>query len=151
MVINLAYGILTMAICLFLEMALLMVVLRYYAKREHLLKESTYWFALRILSGVMTVLIIGILVQVGIWALLFMGLGEFEEFSVAFYHSAVNFGTLGYGDMVMSEAHRLLGPLQAINGVLMIGISTAVLMAAVQQVMDEVIQKILERNGHIKS
>lgn len=47
----------------------------------------------------------------------------------------MNFATLGYGDFVMSPAHRLLGPLEAINGVLMIGVSTAALMAAFQDVI----------------
>jgi hypothetical protein len=32
----------------------------------------------------------------------------------------------------MSEPHKFLGPLEAINGVLMIGVSTSVLMTAFQ-------------------
>ena len=48
------------------------------------------------------------------------------------YDSAVNFATLGYGDIVMSEPNRFLGPLEAINGALMIGVSTAALLAAFQ-------------------
>ena len=56
-------------------------------------------------------------------------LGEFTNLHEAIYHSAVNFATLGYGDIVMSEKHRFLGPLEAINGVLMIGVSTAALTA----------------------
>jgi len=45
------------------------------------------------------------------------------------------FVTLGYGDIVMSEERRFLGPLEAINGGLMIGMSTATLMAAFQHAM----------------
>ncbi|RLA16550.1 MAG: two pore domain potassium channel family protein, partial [Gammaproteobacteria bacterium] len=52
---------------------------------------------------------------------------------------AVNFGSLGYGDIVMSEQHRLLGALEAINGVLMIGLSTAVLMTVFQDVRKELL------------
>jgi hypothetical protein len=47
----------------------------------------------------------------------------------------VNFSILGFGDIVMSDEYRLLGPIQAINGVLMIGVTTAVLMAAYQDAM----------------
>jgi voltage-gated potassium channel Kch len=72
-------------------------------------------------------LLVGILGQISLWTLLFLFLNEFEQYAVAFYHSTVNFGSLGYGDIVMSEQHRLLGALEAINGVLMIGISTAAL------------------------
>jgi hypothetical protein len=68
------------------------------------------------------------------WAWMFKMLGEFEEFGAAFYHSAVNFGSLGYGDVVMSDEHKLLGALEAINGVIMIGVSTAALMTVFQGV-----------------
>ena len=78
-------------------------------------------------SIVMSMLLVGILGQISLWSLLFISLDEFDQYATAFYHSTVNFGSLGYGDIVMSEKHRLLGALEAINGVLMIGISTAAL------------------------
>ena len=81
------------------------------------------------------------LVQVAAWAALFIGCGEFDDFSTAFYHSAVNFTTLGYGDIVMSRAWRLLGPLEAAAGMLMFGVSTAVLFAVTQAL-------IRRRDGH---
>jgi voltage-gated potassium channel Kch len=85
-----------------------------------------------VLTGVMILLTAGNLAQIAIWALLFRVLGEFEQYGEAFYHSAVNFATLGYGDIVMSSRHKLLGPLEAVNGALMIGVSTAFLMFAFQ-------------------
>ncbi|MGF1613402.1 MAG: ion channel [Gammaproteobacteria bacterium] len=75
--------------------------------------------------------------QVALWAWLFVLLEEFQRFNEAFYHSAVNFATLGYGDVVMSARHKLLGPLEAINGALMIGLSTAALTAAFQHVIQK--------------
>jgi len=72
------------------------------------------------------------LVQIAAWATLFVGCGEFDDFSTAFYHSAVNFTTLGYGDIVMSRAWGLLGPLEAVAGMLMFGVSTAVLFGVTQ-------------------
>jgi len=67
-------------------------------------------------------------------------LGEFETLKTAVYHSAVNFATLGYGDFIMSERYRLLGPLEAINGALMIGVSTAVLIASLQDALRKAIR-----------
>lgn len=135
MLINIVYGLTTMAVCLFLQAVLLLVALRYYARHDTLVNSPSFRSSLRVVLVVMIILVIGNLAQVGIWALLFRLLGEFPDFNTAFYHSAVNFATLGYGDIVMSGNHRLLGPLQAINGVLMIGVSTAVLMAAFQDVL----------------
>ena len=95
----------------------------------------------------MLLLVVGNLAQVAIWALLFLLLEEFQAFSEAFYHSAVNFATLGYGDFIMSPEHKLLGPLEAINGVLMIGVSTAALMAAFQDAMRRTMQARKHQEG----
>ena len=71
------------------------------------------------------------LVEMALWAFLLMGLGEFHGFATAFYHSATNYTTLGYGDIVMGPRWRLLGPLEATNGMLMFGLSTAILFALI--------------------
>jgi hypothetical protein len=81
------------------------------------------------------VLLIGNLVQIMLWSALFLWLGEFEQAYDAIYHSAVNFSSLGYGDIVMRRERRLLGPLEAVNGVLMLGMSAATLMAIVQHMI----------------
>ena len=78
-----------------------------------------------ILTGVLLVLFAGHVIQIGFWAYLFFRLGEFSEFTVAFYHSTVNFASLGYGDIVMSADWRLLGAIEAANGVLMFGLSAS--------------------------
>jgi hypothetical protein len=83
-----------------------------------------------ILAVVMMIMTIGSLLQVAIWGALFMLLGEFDQAEAALYYSAVNFSTLGYGDIVMSERWRLLGPLESFNGILMFGVSTALMTAA---------------------
>ena len=89
-----------------------------------------------ILIGVLLVLFAGHLVQIAVWALLFMQLGEFDQFDAAYYHSTVNFATLGYGDIVMGERWRLLGALQAASGVLMFGLSTGALFATMSQLFE---------------
>ena len=132
MLINLLMGLPTMVVCLLLQALLLVKVIHYYGSHRELIDSPSFWSSLAVVSMVMLLLVIGNLAQVSIWALLFRLLGEFQTFSEAFYHSAVNFATLGYGDIVMSSEHKVLGPLEAINGVLMIGVSTAALMAAFQ-------------------
>jgi hypothetical protein len=82
-----------------------------------------------VISVVLLVLFVGHLFQVAIWAGLFLFLGEFETFQTAFYHSMVNFASLGYGDLVMSEKWRLLGALEASIGVLMFGLSAGIMVA----------------------
>jgi len=132
MLLNVVIGLSTMAICLMLQSVLIVVALRYYARHDVMGSNPTAWSTLRVLNAVMTLLVVGNLAQLTIWAIVFRMLGEFEALDVAVYHSAVNFASLGYGDIVMSERFRLLGPLEAVNGVLMIGVSTAALMTTLQ-------------------
>jgi hypothetical protein len=47
----------------------------------------------------------------------------------------MNYTSLGYGDIVMSPSWRLLGPLEAANGLLMFGISTAMIFAVIQRLV----------------
>ena len=86
------------------------------------------------LSVVMAVLMVGHFFMFATWAMLFTSLGEFEDFSTAFYHSTVNFTSLGYGDIVMSEERRLLGALEAANGVLMFGLSAGAILSVMNGV-----------------
>ena len=87
-----------------------------------------------VLSAVMLLLMLGNCLQMALWAGLFMLLGEFDNFVTALYFSGVTFATLGYGDLVLSPPWRLLSALEAANGILMFGVSTAVMTAAVGDV-----------------
>jgi uncharacterized membrane protein len=130
----------TMAICLFLEGILVTIALHYYIRRQYIITQFVPGKALGLICGVMVLLVFGNLIQIGIWAALFDMLSEFSTYPDAFYHSAVNFSTLGYGDHVMSEKHRLLGPLEAVNGIVMVGVSVAVLISVFQDVAQKKIK-----------
>lgn len=132
---NLMLGLVVMVACLALQALLVGGVIGYYVERRTLVSNGSLLRSITMLGGIMVLLVVGNFVQIGLWALLFQWLGEFDTLREAYYHSAVNFATLGYGDLVMSDDHRILGPLEAINGVLMIGVSTAVLMATLQDLM----------------
>lgn len=75
------------------------------------------------------------LIEIAVWAVLFVICGEFKEFAGAYYHSAVNYSTLGTGDVLMSPSWRLLEPLEAANGSLMFGVSTAMVFAVIQRLI----------------
>jgi hypothetical protein len=81
-----------------------------------------------VLDWVLLHVVVAAMLQIAAWALIFRMIGEFSDYPTAFYHSAGNFTTLGYGDIVMSPRWRLLGPLEALNGVLVLGLSGAALV-----------------------
>jgi hypothetical protein len=47
----------------------------------------------------------------------------------------VNYTTLGYGDVIMSPAWKLLGPIEAADGSLMFGVSTGMIFAVILRLM----------------
>lgn len=91
-----------------------------------------FWIDVTIVVRVILYALLAHLIEIGMWALLFMLCGQFRQFAPAYYHSAVNFTTLGYGDIVMAPQWRLLGPLEAADGMLMFGVSTAMIFAVIQ-------------------
>ena len=134
--------------CLVLQAVFVALCLRHYARfqKAHEGRESQLFDTL-VLSTVMLLTLLGNFAQMVIWAVLFLLLGEFGDFATALYHSGVNFVTLGYGDIVLSERWRLLGPLEAANGILMFGVSTAVMTAAVMDVIKDNVARLRKAEG----
>jgi hypothetical protein len=90
------------------------------------------WIDLAIVVLVISFAFVAHLIEITLWAALFIICGEFQEFGIAYYHSAVNYTTLGYGDLILTPSWRLLGPLEAADGTLLFGVSTAMVFAVIQ-------------------
>jgi hypothetical protein len=129
-------GLPAMLLCLIVQSAVTFWCVRYYVRQAA--QPPDRWGllpGLRPLVVAMLAMMGGNLLQVGLWGMLFVGLDEFSELYEAFHHSAVNFTSLGYGDFVMNKDWKLLGPLEAMNGVLMLGMTAAALMAILQHMI----------------
>jgi hypothetical protein len=90
------------------------------------------------------------LTQIALWAVILLACGEMATFEQAFYVSAENYTALGYGDVILSERWRLLGPLEAINGLLLFGLSTAVLFAVMSHLIANRLRHQLGQRGEEK-
>ena len=88
-----------------------------------------------IVAGATLVALCAHLVAIATWAIVFSLCGEFSQLAEAVYHSGLNYTTLGDSDVVMSPAWRLLAPLEGANGMLMFGVSTAILFAIIQRLI----------------
>jgi hypothetical protein len=69
------------------------------------------------------------------WSLAYAILAAAPAGADVLYFAFVNYTTLGYGDVVPVERWRLLGPMTAMNGVLLFGWSTAVIFEVLRQAM----------------
>ena len=114
----------------------LIAVVHFVLRQERLARAGTgFWSDVVIVGVVICFALAAHLVEIAVWAVLFMGCGEFRDFPTAYYHSAVNYTTLGYGDLVMSVSWRLLGPLEAANGMVMFGVTTALIFGVIDRLL----------------
>jgi Ion channel len=94
------------------------------------------------LAGVMTatalILMLAHVAEVFVWSVAYAIANAAPDDANLVYFAFVNYTTLGYGDVTPLEKWRLLGPMTAMNGVLMFGWSTAL--------MFEVLRKAIARH-----
>ncbi len=129
MTIPLLVGIGTFICTIFIHTIVFLVIITLiesYIHKGHVESKSH-----NILAIIVTVMLILVshLCSIALWAWVFIMCGEFGSFETAFYLSSGNYTTLGYGDIILSKTWRLLGPLEAINGVIMLGWTTAMIFA----------------------
>ena len=87
-----------------------------------------------VLSAMVLWLVAGLSVSAALWAGLYLMIGAFSSVEPALYFSIVTFSTLGYGDIVLDAQWRLLGSLTAVNGLIIVGLNTAVLVEAIARI-----------------
>jgi hypothetical protein len=73
--------------------------------------------------------------EVMVWSLAYGLVDAAPPDSDFLYFAFVNYTTLGYGDVLPVERWRLLGPMTAMNGVLLFGWSTAVIFEVLRKAM----------------
>ena len=81
------------------------------------------------------VLLVAHIAEVVTWSLSYSILEIVPPGRDVLYFAFVNYTTLGYGDILPVERWRLLGPVTAMNGVLLFGWSTAVIFEVLRQAM----------------
>ena len=72
--------------------------------------------------------------EIALWAGVYLLVGAIDKIETALYFSTVTFTTLGYGDVIIYERWRLMAAFEAANGIIIFGLTTAVVVAAVQRV-----------------
>ena len=74
-------------------------------------------------------------VEMTAYAALYHWLGQFKDFETSLYFSGTTFTTLGYGDIALGSDRRLLAAGQGLIGLILIGWSTAILVAVTTRLL----------------
>lgn len=80
-----------------------------------------------IMIAAVSILMAAHVLEITVWSIAYRLLGVAPEGSDPLYFAFVNYTTLGYGDVLPVARWRLLGPMAAMNGILLFGWSTAVI------------------------
>jgi hypothetical protein len=80
-----------------------------------------------VMIGTVSVLMTAHFFEVMVWALAYAIFDVAPPGTDMMYFAFVNYTTLGYGDITPVERWQLLGPITAMNGILLFGWSTAVI------------------------
>ena len=130
-------GITVMILCLGVQGVCVGAVIYYYARASRRpLGSRPYAEAYDTLVRIMVLLLFAGMLQMAVWAFLYRMLGQFEDFETALYFSGVTFTSLGYGDFTLTGRARMLAPMEASDGLMMFGVTSAVFMIALQHAIN---------------
>jgi hypothetical protein len=116
--------------------ALIMVAVVWVTRRAGVNGLLHPWlFLIVIMTATVSVLMTAHATEVIVWSLTYAVLDAAPASTDLVYFAFVNYTTLGYGDVTPVEAWRLLGPITAMNGVLLFGWSTAVIFEVLRRAM----------------
>jgi hypothetical protein len=98
------------------------------ARIPHIVQRSI------VIVGTGTLLVAGHVTEVVLWAFTYQGVGAAPADTDLLYFAFGNYTTLGYGDVLPVDRWRLLGPMTALNGIMLIGWSTALMYQVLRHI-----------------
>ena len=94
---------------------------------------TSAWLIKRLLLRIIWWLILLHLAAISIWGVFYLWRGCLPDADSAFYFSGGAYTTAGYGDLVLPVGCRIFGPLEALSGILMCGLSAGLFFALVHR------------------
>ncbi len=86
--------------------------------------------------------------EAGIWALAYRRLGAIPDAASAIIYSLGAMTTYGHAELYLATHWQLMGALEALNGLLLFGLTTAFLYSHVQRVWMTQDSRWNVQNGH---
>jgi hypothetical protein len=104
------------------------------AARQNVASPRRHLMAVMVITAL--VLMLAHSAEVMVWSLAYGLVGVAPAGSDLLDFAFVNYTTLGYGDVTPIKEWRLIGPMTAMNGILMFGWSTAVLFEVLRKTIE---------------
>jgi len=108
-------------------------MMAYRALQAHAWRGGPHVQRMTMVGATILIMFSASIVEVSAWAGVYLQVGALSALESALYFSTVTYTTLGYGDILLDPEWRLLASLEAANGIIMFGWTTAVIVAVVQR------------------
>jgi voltage-gated potassium channel len=130
------------AVCLLIHVASIVFIADWMLdqrnKRQNRMGTLAYML---LLIAAFSAIIILHMIEIAIWAAFYFGNSLFSDFETALYFSTTSYTTIGFGDVVLPRAWRMLGGIEGVTGVLLCGLSTAFVFAIVNAMFQMRLQR----------
>lgn len=124
-----------LGVCLVIHIAgLVFLGQRLVLRREKIQNRGRFLYTSQLLITIFSIIVLLHVIEACLWAAFFRLYGLFPDFETSLYFSLKSYSTVGYGDVLLPHDWRLLGPVEAITGVLLCGLSGAFLFAIVSAI-----------------
>jgi Ion channel len=125
-----------MALCVIIHAGGITWLLRQDRARRVTASVQAFWPSTWLFVRVALWVLLLHLVEISVWAAMFVWNGAMPDAASAIYFSAVTYTTVGYGDLVLPPPWRLDAGIEALTGILMCGWSTGFFFATVSRLYE---------------
>jgi len=125
-----------LAACVIVQSLGMLLLIHWLARVRQVLESSNVFRRVGLLVRVFVWIVFLHLVQVVLWALVFLRAGELPGLETAVYFSLATYTTIGFGDVVLRPGWRVLAGIEGLTGMVLIGWSTAFVFAIVNRMYE---------------
>lgn len=125
-----------LAACVIVQSAGMLLLIHWLTRLHHLLESPSARRRGGLLLGLFLAIVLLHLTQVSLWAVVFWQVGALATLETAVYFSLVTYTTIGYGDVVLEPAWRVLAGMEGLTGIILVGWSTAFVVAVVNRMYE---------------
>jgi hypothetical protein len=129
---NWAWGLPLVALTVLGHGAGLILIQKYFVLRLSIgAGQSIAAFAsITVASAILLTVLLGI--EAGVWAAAYLAVGARPDFASAMLYSLSAITSYGHANVFLAEHWQLMGALEALNGVMLFGLTTAFLVSVLQ-------------------
>ena len=135
LLVQLATGVGMMMLTMFVHAGGLIALLALIGHNQERLRLERRWY---VSAGATVLVLLGLIAlhlsEIGLYAALYLALDAVDGLGAAVYFSTASYSTAGIGELVVDDDWRLLGAMEALNGFLLIGWSTALFVSVLLRI-----------------